>query len=191
MMRSADVRREWAESVGPGRFWHILGAVGLALLGGCGGDRPPDRPAPSGTTVSGTVTWQGKPLALGTIGFVPAAAGEGEDASGEKFVITNGRYEVPDPPGLAPGSYKVRIHARGNLTKQGPAGELPKGIPDFNPVDPRAREQIPEKYNDETTLTAEIVPGSNTKNFELTGTRSTSRGPARRGSGRPSGRDPF
>lgn len=128
----------------------------------------------AGESVSGTVTWQGKPLALGTIGFVPAV---GEDLSGTRTMITNGRYEIPNPPGLAAGSYKVRIHARSNSRKEkGTASEAPKGVPDFNPVDPLQQELIPEKYNDETVLTAEIAQGTNTKDFDLIGTRSPAKG---------------
>jgi hypothetical protein len=171
MMRMAQVRREWAFSVVAGRIGPLLGSLALVFLAGCGGSGLPGRQTtPTGTTVSGTVTWQGKPLPVGRITFVPAV--EGEDKSGNNTTITNGRYEVQDPPGLAPGSYKVRIRARGTK-KQGPAGEIPKDIPDFDPTaDPLLQEQIPEKYNDETTLTAEIAQGSNTKNFDLTGTRS-------------------
>jgi len=172
MMRSIIPRREPTVLVGTARIWPLLVALAsLLVVGGCSGGGG----MPSGESVSGTVTWQGKSLALGTISFVPAA---GEDLSGSKVTITNGRYEFPNPPGLAPGSYKVRIHARSNSKKNAPVSEAPKGVPDFNPVDPLLQEQIPEKYNDETTLTAEVVKGSNTKDFDLTGTRSAAKGKA-------------
>ena len=64
MMRSADVQRGWFESVGPVRIGHLLGFLALVFLGGCGSGRS----VPKGdSSISGTVTWQGKPLAQGTI----------------------------------------------------------------------------------------------------------------------------
>jgi hypothetical protein len=173
MMKSLIPRRGLTLWVGPARIQPLLVALAsLLVVGGCGGVGG----VPSGeSSVSGTVTWQGKPLPLGTISFVPAA---GEDLSGSKTTITNGRYELPNPPGLAAGSYKVRIQARGNPKKNATVSEPPKGVPDFNPVDPLLQEQIPEKYNDETTLTAELAQGSNTKDFDLTGSRSAAKGKA-------------
>jgi len=193
MMRSTNVQSGRAESVGPGRIGYLLGTLALVFLGGCDGG---GRSVPNGdSSISGTVTWQAKPLAQGTISFVPAS---GEDRSGDKAAITNGHYEFPNPPGLPSGSYKVQIHAKGTSAKNAPASEPPQGVPDFDVVDPGAREQIPQKYNDETTLAAEVVKGSNTLNFDLSGTRSAARSPGsprrspeagqRRG---PGGRDPL
>lgn len=126
----------------------------------------------NGGTVAGTVTWEGKPLALGNISLIPAGNG---DLPPVKALITNGRYSFPDPPGVAAGSYKVRIASKRDPRTSGPVGEPRKGIPEVNPVDPRAPELVPAKYNDETTLTAEIGPGTNTKDFELAGIRPASR----------------
>jgi hypothetical protein len=187
MRRASSFRRGPTRSVGAARVWPLpLAMASLLIVGGCSG--PVMVNEPMGESVSGTVTWQGKPLPLGTISFVPAT---GEEVSGTKTLITNGRYEFPNPPGLSAGSYKVKIESKGKSKTTGPVSEAPRGVPDFRPINPDEPEQIPEKYNDETTLTAEVVAGSNAKNFDLTGTRSPSRG--RSPAGRPADnrRDPM
>ena len=57
----------------------------------------------SGYPVTGTVTWKGQPLDQGSIQFLPED-GKGTMVGAE---IRDGRYALPDPPGLAPGSYRV------------------------------------------------------------------------------------
>lgn len=66
------------------------------LIAGCGGG--------SGSVVTGTVTYEGEPVAKGQITFTPAD-GKGPIAGGE---IVAGKYRVTD---LAPGQKLVQITA--------------------------------------------------------------------------------
>ena len=59
----------------------------LAVLSGCGGDGK--------TAVSGTVSWEGKPIANGMIEFAPQD-GKTATAAG---IIANGSYSVRVPQG--------------------------------------------------------------------------------------------
>jgi hypothetical protein len=79
----------------------------VAAVLGCGDSGGLARRYP----VSGTVTYQGKPLERGTISFTPAD-GKGRAAGG---TITDGQYSLTtqDPEdGAIPGKYKVGIVAK-------------------------------------------------------------------------------
>jgi len=121
-------------------------ACGLCLLvllpaSGCLGSRE--------RKVSGTVTWEGKPVPDGTINLIPtdpnlpAATGK----------IVNGAYEVF----AVPGPKKVEIYA---------SREVGEFLPHMGMA---AREMyIPEEYNALSTLTLEVgASGENTYSFEL------------------------
>ena len=93
--------------------------AGIAL--GCGG---------SGfTTVTGTVTYDGKPLDNGYVTIIPD--GPGESASGQigsdgKFTLTTFR---PDD-GVKPGNYKVRIASYKSEAKMNDPTSGKPAIPD-------------------------------------------------------------
>lgn len=132
-------------------------------------------------SASGAVTWQGRPLVEGRITFTPSA-GEAVPVGG---VITDGRYVLPNPPGLAPGEYTVRIFSRG-----GGAGERPR-VPLMDFEHAQGGEQIPQQYNDRTTLKAQVTAGgSNTFDFDLTGTRNAPKQPGGRMTKGPKPRGP-
>jgi hypothetical protein len=102
--------------------------------------------------VTGTVTFQGKPLDQGSIQFYPT---EGQSTfSGSS--IENGNYRLPPEFGLAPGNYTVRINsAEGRASPDG------LEVTDI-------KERIPAKYNTETTLSAEVKDGGDNKfDFEI------------------------
>ena len=116
-------------------------ALGLLLLVGC--DRDPH------VTVTGTATYDGKPIEVGEIilqpedGVAPSAGG----------TIENGRYTLR----VMPGAKKVWI----NASKLVPVGNA--RAKDFEPVS-----LIPPQYNYRTTLTLEVPPGTDTEaNFDL------------------------
>jgi hypothetical protein len=137
--------------------------------------------------VSGTVTYQGKPLERGTISFVPAD-GKGRAAGG---TITEGRYSLTtqDPDdGAIPGKYKVGILAKEadpskvDLKIKKPPGKgavteaEKKAMAIVFPQKVAARAAaaaknlIPTKYNSPETsgLTVEVKEQSNTSvDFEL------------------------
>jgi hypothetical protein len=119
----------------------------LLFLSGCGSDD--DRQA-----VSGTVTIKGKPID-GTISFVPAS----NETTQEGSTIENGKYSIPREKGLIPGTYKVKIYS--------PDNKEVTPDPGGNPFFAKAKERIPAKYNESTTLTREVKRGGNAIDFNL------------------------
>ncbi len=153
-------------------FWvfGVFAALSLLITTGCGGGTADvNRPQPVPAT--GTVTYNGEPVAGATVTLVPQDEGRGAvgktDASGQ-FTLTT--YEAGD--GAIPGSYRVTV-----------AKTVAGGIPEGDVVvemdasdgptaeDDEAKEMLPEKWKDPETsgLTAEIKQGGDdTLNLELT-----------------------
>ena len=115
--------------------------VFLPLLAGCSS-------SPPGTySVSGTVTFNEKPLPEGNILF-SNADGTGVPAAG---VIRNGKFRI----NATPGKKQVAIFATRKVGEVDPV------------MGARQREMyIPKRYNDETMLTAEVTPGGKNR-FEF------------------------
>ena len=86
-----------------GRLVRLLGlaAVCAGFLGCAGASDGLPRQA-----VSGTVTFDGQPLAEGRIQFEPASAEAMTPAGGE---IKDGRYSIPRDQGPTPGDYRIMI----------------------------------------------------------------------------------
>ena len=133
----------------------LLGMIAVTSLaqGGCGGagDALPREP------ISGTVTFDGRPLEGGTIQFQPASQKEGV-ASGGK--ISGGRFDIPRAEGPVPGKYNVAIFAEGKSESSSaegvdPGAPRPRGRRNLNDL----RGPIPARYNIQTELTAEVNPG--------------------------------
>jgi hypothetical protein len=124
-------------------------AVPLLLLAGatgCGG--PADNL--NRQAFSGTVTLDGKPLAEGTIHFVPSSPEATTEVSEE---IKGGKYSFSKVNGPVPGPYKVQISAPEPQPFQPPPGKTPGEF-----VIPVAKQNVPEKYNLKTILTTTIKP---------------------------------
>src|SRR5262245_21976609 len=122
----------------------------VALLVGCGGDRP--RTA----VVQGKVTFRGKPVPNGTILFHPAS---GPTAQGE--IRPDGTYRLTtfrEGDGAVLGKHKVVI-----VAMQDTGGRLPE---ERTPLPPPI---IPEKYTSIGTsdLRADVKEGENTLDFDL------------------------
>jgi hypothetical protein len=112
---------------------------------------------PAGIPVSGTVTFQGKPLDQGAIEFSPTSQ-QGTFSGGE---IVDGQYSIPAEQGLAPGSYDVRITSSEGGT-QAPADQAP-GESTIT-----AKERIPAAYNSATTLKVDVTKdGNKTFDFQI------------------------
>ena len=146
----------------------------LALIclvtGGCrneGGDDLPREP------ISGTVTFEGKPLANGTIQFQPASQAEGMAAGG---MVADGRFEVPRNEGPVPGKYKVQIDSIDETvtvpapeSPASPEGDVMPGELIIPPKKMMRKRLIPPRYNSQTVLTAQVRPGGpNRYEFDLT-----------------------
>jgi hypothetical protein len=116
------------------RGWFVV-AVALSLAG-CG-DKSNRLP------MAGTVTWQGRPLAKGSIVFVPTAEHRGPKVGAP---IVNGEYEIERDRGATPGTYRVEVRAD--------AGEYPHSPSDKpRPKVPAPQMIIPPEYNRQSKLT--------------------------------------
>lgn len=133
------------------RFFFPLFASCLMAIG-CGG---PGGDAPELFPVTGTVTFDGKPISEGSILF----RADGGTGAGYAAEIKDGNYEIE----TVPGEMKVEITA--SRIVPGKFGEA--ASPDEEPP-PLSEMYIPEKYNTKSTLTAEVkADGENTIPFKL------------------------
>lgn len=135
-----------------------LGFLLCGLAAGCGnsgGNLPPLVP------VTGTITWEGKPLVGAMVLYIPQPGAPGQggtartDADG-KYTLTS---LVRNEPGIAAGPYKVMI----STPAMDEGYEAKPGDPPFTKV------VIPEQYGhrEKTILTADVAPGMEPKNFDL------------------------
>jgi hypothetical protein len=134
-------RTNWA------RAGVAVAALTMLAGGGCGpGDNTAD--------VSGTVTFDGAPVADGSITFVPSD-GKSPTAGG---VIKDGKYTCRVPVG----PMKVSI------TSAKEVGRKKLYQTKDSPEVPVMKEILPEKYNMKTELTYEVKSGTQVKDFTLT-----------------------
>ena len=122
-----------------------------ALAVGCGEGKDPN----GRQALSGTVTFQGKPLDGASIKFL-AAEKNGLSAGA---LIRDGKYQIPRDQGLVPGTYRVLISALEPTP-------TPTGAPGSDPAPP-AKELLPPEYNVATTLTVEVKADQDNK-FDFT-----------------------
>ena len=134
------------------RLMTILLLIGMVLSTGCDATRV------GRNSVSGTVTFDDKPVVEGTISFIPIGETTGPLIGGN---ITDGRYQIPASDGPVAGSYRVELSAlretgkkvpdiSGKLTLGEKESYLPKGV-----------------YSGSSSiLQAEIVDGANELDFE-------------------------
>jgi len=119
-----------------------LSLLPLALLAaGCG---------PGSLSVSGKVTYKGQPVQEGSIAF-EAPDGSTPSVGGR---IENGAYLVTGVPASAGGKKVVRISAVRKTGQKIPAG--PPHPPDMM-ID--EIEKIPSRFNEQSTLSVELLPG--------------------------------
>jgi len=126
-----------------------LSALSVVFLAGCGGK----------TSVTGTVTFDGKPVDGGGITFFASGARE-PAASGR---IVDGKYSIPATEKLSAGVYRVEI----NWLKG--TGKKTKNESDPGTESEETAQVIPAEYNTASKLSFEIKSGSNTANFDLKG----------------------
>jgi type 1 fimbria pilin len=123
----------------------IVALVGLSIgvWSGCGADNPLNR-----QPVSGTVTFNGEPVARGSIRFDSVT--KGPTLAGGK--IRKGSYTIAGEKGLAPGEYAVYINI------QDPNWDARK--------EPSPREMAPPEYtNGQHRVT--VTEGSNEFDFDI------------------------
>jgi hypothetical protein len=124
--------------------------LALSVFGvlGCGGKSGAET-----VTVTGEVTMDGTPIPTGDIIF-RADNGKGRGYAGK---ITDGKYELKSATG------KLRVEIRASRSK---AGAKPKAL--ASGEEGMALEQyIPAKYNDKSTLTADVTASEKKFDFPL------------------------
>lgn len=137
------------------QFIQIRGATlaTICLLAAAGCDTGPEM-----IPISGTVTFQGKPIPLGKITL---RAIEGTRAPALGGTIKDGKYSIDTRGGAPPGTYLVMIEAVAKV------GEAQVDIPGAS-MD-RMVQYIPKRYNENSELKLVVESGSGPleKNFEL------------------------
>jgi hypothetical protein len=130
----------------------VVAAGALAFAAGCNtGPR---------SSVEGTVSYDGQPVGLGSIAFHPLNEDGGPSgAPGVGGPIREGQYHLEGQRAPLPGKCRVEIRWQKKTGKKVP-GEGGQPRDETVPV-------IPAKYNTESELTVEVVPGRNTFSFDL------------------------
>ena len=123
------------------RCFLLVGVLCWTLVG-C----QPSKPAT--VAVSGTVTWQGKPLPAGDVLFV---AEDGLDVP-DHDRVKDGHYQLQ----VKPGKKKVEIYAERTSGQRDPVmGQVPR------------QQYLPARYNTATQLRADVQAGKD-KHFDFT-----------------------
>jgi hypothetical protein len=125
-------------------YFTLIFIASLIFLTGC------DNPAPA--RVSGTVQFEGKPLAGASVTFMPVD----ESRSSEGVTNTNGKYELrfsASTKGAVVGEHRVEIRT------------APKEVDRESKE--KMIERLPEKYNNKTELKATLKSGTQTVDFDL------------------------
>jgi hypothetical protein len=134
----------------------LVGAC--VVVAGCGGaSYDGDKRFP----LSGTATFDGQPIDLGSISLIPVGGGAGEGggrATGE--VIQDGKYSISEEKGPTAGKYRAEVSwlkLTGRRLKDPDTGEM---------YDER-KEALPDKYVKGSEITIEVPAPENTHNLEL------------------------
>lgn len=139
-------------------------AISISTLSGCGGKSGPQR-----SSVKGKVTFDGQPVADGSIVFLPAQGVTGPSAGGE---IRDGVYDIAEAGGPVPGAHRVEITATRTEGTENVAGvDGATGGASGGGSIPKVTMYIPPQYNLDSTLQADIKSGANTFDFELKSSR--------------------
>jgi len=143
-----------------GRFFVTVGTLGLGVLvAGCGGTYKGDQRFP----LTGTATFNGEPIDLGSISLIPAggaAAGGASNSRASGGIIKDGKYIITEENGPNTGTYRVEIHW---LKKTGK--ELVDKEAGYT-YDERI-EALPEKFHKNSELTVEIPAPDDTHDLDL------------------------
>ena len=113
----------------------------LASVAGCGGgDDGPER-----FKLSGTVTYDGKPVPTGFVTLIPDIAA-GNSGPGGGAAIINGRFETSDGKGSVGGPHRIRIVGYSGIPTHMEGEDLPDGVPLFPQFETTAT--LPKQYSE-------------------------------------------
>lgn len=134
----------------------LLCLVGwCVLLCGCGGQ---GYPGAKRFPISGSVTYGGEPVDVGSISFLPL---EGDEQRVSGGPIMEGKFDVPEERGPSAGKYRIEIRWQkrtGRMIADRTSDEM---------VEERA-EGLPAKFHKDSDLTV-VVPSPDKKyDFHLT-----------------------
>lgn len=133
----------------------VLASIGCSLATllavGCGSNGPDRFP------LSGSVTFQGAPVAQGSIRFVPDDKAQQQEGA----VIKDGKYTAM----LTAGKKQVVIEAFRPKAVKADEPKRAGGTPLGGAIDTEM--YIPEQFNTKTTLSVDAGPAAPTKDFTL------------------------
>jgi len=118
----------------------LLASLGLVLLFGCGGKRS------TGGSVTGTITYKGKPV-NGAMLFFHPTSGEGNDIAVP--TTQEGTFSAFDIP---PGEYKIFVESSRIPPEALKGPEIPKGM------DPAKAEEMKQKFQQMRGQEAPTIP---------------------------------
>jgi len=128
-----------------------IGILAVCFAVGCG-DKTGGR-----VGLSGTVTFQGKPLDRGNILFIPSTPGPTQTGA----EIKDGKFTIIKEQGLVPGKYKVSISSPDGVTPDASSNQPPGPSGNF-----ASKERITPEFN--TNSKEEIeVKADGPNQFEL------------------------
>jgi hypothetical protein len=133
--------------------YHIVVLLLILCPLGCGNS------GPQKSALSGTVSYDGTPVADGRITFVPT----GEQGTSAGDVIKDGKYSIAADKGPTFGKYKVQINWS---KKTGNQIEVGSPAPPGTKID-EVKEAIPVKYNAQTTLEKDVNSAKQVIDFPL------------------------
>jgi len=125
-----------------------IAAISVTGWTGCG---PSSGPALG--TVSGTVTLDGQPLPNAMVSFYPNEQGRSSHGTTD----ADGQYQLKFTgfkDGAMVGQHTVKIETGVQMSEDAPSA-------------PKRQTQLPEIYNENSELGAEVTRGSNTFDFDL------------------------
>jgi hypothetical protein len=129
------------------RLFSICAIAAAIVVVGC-------ERAPTGGTVTGTVTFDGQPLKDGIVSFAPFD-GKGQTSDAK---IADGKFTAS----VSIGTMKVMFSAPKVIGKK-----KMYDTPDAPSVD-EIKELLPDKYNAQSKLTITVKAGNQDEKFELT-----------------------
>jgi hypothetical protein len=125
----------------------------FVTLMGCGPEYSGDQRFP----LSGKVSYDGQPIDMGTISFIPASGGKQRVSGG---MIENGAYSILEDEGANQGSYRVEIRWAKKTGKQFLE-------PDTQTMVDKRDEGLPPRFHKDSNLTADVSAGQTTFDFDL------------------------
>lgn len=135
----------------------VVLAVATFTSVGCG---PPEAER---AAVMGNVSYQGKPIADGSITFFPSGATKGKPAGAD---IINGGYSIAAAEGPLVGQARVEIQAFKKTGRKVP--DLMGDVSDPNrPLIEEKVNVLPPQFNLNSKLTRQITAGENALDFDL------------------------